>query len=200
MGPEQINLESLSQRKERSAPLLSPNPYDRHPSSVYALLFWVGRQEIGAAGRAERRYLDTVGAQTSVEELEAIGFGQVEEEQDRQFAMPRCPGCEEEHGILFAHRVQYLDLAKQLPGISELRFEPHPHFGADLETALANAGADGRLKILRLAAKIAPHFPHALLHNAPQRAAPSRMEHAHSFALGVDQNHGQAIGGLHAKD
>src|SRR5882724_1865673 len=114
--------------------------------------------------------------------------------------MPRRTRRQKKHGILFSHRVQLLDLSKQFASIGKLGFELHPYFLTNFKAALANTRADGSLKILRLAAKIASHFAHALLNNAPQRAAPSGMEHAHSLAFRIDENDRQAIGGLHAKD
>jgi hypothetical protein len=144
--------------------------------------------------------MDVLSDQTGVEKLATIGFRQIQKQLNRPFAVPRSPRRQKEHGIFLAHRVQLLNLTKQFVRVGELGFELHAHFGANLKAALANTRADGSLKVLGLAPKIAPHLAHTLLHNATQRAAPSSMEHADRFALGVDENHGQAIGGLHAKD
>ena len=43
------------------------------------------------------------------------------------------------------------------------------------------------------------HLAHTFLDDALDRAPPSGVKHAHGAAFGVDQNNGQAVGGLDAE-
>ena len=105
----------------------------------------------------------------------------------------------EQHRIFFAHGIGLFDLTEKLRGICELRLELGANFFAYLITAAVNAWADRGLQIARPTAEAAVHLAHTFLHNAFHRASPSGMKHTHSVLPGVDENNGQAVGGLNAE-
>jgi hypothetical protein len=116
-------------------------------------------------------------------------------------------GRQKQQRILFAHRIRFFDLAKQIVGVSELRLELLAHFGSDIVAASVNSRADGSFDIPGQRAKATEHFPHAFFNDAFDCAAPTCVKHSHGSLLGVDEDDGQAIGGLdseqnagHARD
>src|SRR5579862_2479077 len=110
--------------------------------------------------------------------------------------MPRRFGRQEKQWVLGLHRIFFLDLAKQVGRVTELSFELLPHFFADLVAAVVNPGTDRSPKIARLGAEPAPHLAGAFFDDAPQRTAPPCMKRSYRTAHGINQQHGEAVGGL----
>ena len=75
------------------------------------------------------------------------------------------------------------------------------HFRPHLVAALADAGTDGRVQILRRACRSAPRMAATAAAAMPRRrAAPSGVHRGHRAAALIHQQHGDAVGGLHRDD
>src|SRR5277367_3651925 len=74
------------------------------------------------------------------------------------------------------------------------------YFRSDVVTARVDTGTDRCSDISRQRAKPAAHFSHALLNDAFDRSAPTRMEYTHGSLLGIYQNNRQTIGRLDANE
>src|SRR6202030_1533031 len=114
----------------------------------------------------------------------------------RQLAVTGSPSSEKQQRILFANRIGLFGLAKQIPRVSELRFELLAHFGSDFVAAAVDSTPDRRFDVLRKRTDPSPHFTHSLFDNALHRPPPTYMEDADGFLLGVLQNDRQAISRL----
>ena len=102
-------------------------------------------------------------------------------------------------GYFSPYGIGLLDLAEQFRCIRELRLELFANFRAHFITAAVNAGTNRGLEISRPAAESAAHLSHALLDDPFDSAPPARVKHAHGAVFGVDENDGQAIGGLNTE-
>lgn len=85
-------------------------------------------------------------------------------------------------------------------GVRELRFEFDRHFRANFVTAAANRRADRGKQIPRFRAELHPHLADGFRDDALKRAAPTRMNSANHSLLRIDEENGNAIGGLHAEE
>jgi len=110
------------------------------------------------------------------------------------------PCRQKQQRVLFANRVRFFSLAKQIVGVSELRFELLAHFRADLVATAVDAGSDGRFDVSRQRAEVAAHFSHPFFNNAFDRAAPTRMEDSDGSLLCIDEYDWQAISRLDCDD
>lgn len=166
-----------------------------HHSSGHAVLGAVGKQDVGAAGGAESDFRDIFRGESGVEQLAAVGFGQVEEDLLGQFTVAGGARSQEEQRIFFVDLVRLFGDAEETASITELRFESSANLGPDLIATSANAGTDDGFQVAGTAAEVSPHLSDALFDNSLDRSAPSGMEDANGLAFCVHNNDGKAIGG-----
>lgn len=135
---------------------------------------------------------------SGVEQLAAVGFDEIKEDFFGQdiFAVSGSAGGEEEQRIAFVDFVGLFGFVEEIGGVGELRFEAVADFLSDLIAAVVNAGADGSLNVSRLRSEIAAHFSYTFFNDALHGAAPAGVEDTYCMALGVDQDDGEAVGGL----
>lgn len=84
--------------------------------------------------------------------------------------------------------------------LRELRGELLDNVGADFVTALAYARADGDENLHRARRKFHLHATKHLCGDARERAAPSSMNSGHGAMTRVDEEDGNAVGGLNGKE
>lgn len=153
----------------------------------------MGKQQVNAAGSAKRRSENVPGKDSGVDQLAPVGFDQIEKNRFRQLAVSGGPSTEKQQRIFFAHRLGFLDLAKQLAGVVELRLELLPHFGTNLVAARVNARTDGGAQIGGMGAEIAPHVSDAFFCDPLQRASPTGMKNPDRMFSGINQLQGKAV-------
>ncbi len=113
--------------------------------------------------------------------------------------MPRSTGGEKEHGVFIPDLVGVVYLAEELGRVGKLRFELLLHFFPDGIAALPYARPDGSDQIFWPGAKLQPHAPHSVFHDARQGAAPPRMKGRDRPLLPIRHKHGDAIRSLDAQ-
>jgi hypothetical protein len=148
------------------------------------------------AGSAEIARENVLRVEPGGEELGAIGFFQVEEDVfGRGLVAWRHP-IEPLDGIGFVARAEFV---KPVGGAGELGVELSGKFGADLVTAATDGGADGGEEASGPGAKVHLHFPDGFDDDAGEGAAPSGVDGSYGATLGVDEENGDAVGGLDAE-
>jgi len=160
-------------------------------------LFAVGEEEVGSAGGAEVDGVDVLGAEAGGQELGTIGFAEVKED-----ALGR--------GLVAGgHHVEPLDrvglvagaeFVKIVWGVRELGEELGGDFGADFVAAGADAGADGGEEVVGVCAEVHLHFADGFGGDAGQGAAPAGVDGGDGAFFGVNQEDGDAVGGLDGEE
>jgi len=84
--------------------------------------------------------------------------------------------------------------------ISELGLKLDGDFGADFVAAAADGGADGGEQVARLGAKFHLHFPDGFRDDALKGAAPSGMNGGDGALFRIDEENGNAVGGLYTQE
>lgn len=92
------------------------------------------------------------------------------------------------------------ELVEEVGGVGELREELAGDFGTDLVAAGADRGADGSEEVARVGAKVHLHFADGLRGNASQGAAPAGVDGGDGALFGVDEQDGDAVGGLDGQE
>jgi len=160
-------------------------------------LFAVAEEEIGVAGGAEVADEDVLGAEAGGEELGAIGFFQVEEDVFRRGL------------VAWGHHVEPLDrigfvasaeFVEPLWGIGELGMELDGDFGADFVTAAADRGTDGGEQVGGLGFEVHLHLADGFDGDAGEGATPSGVDGGYGAVFGVDEEDGDAVGGLDGEE
>src|SRR5579863_830654 len=149
---------------------------------------------------AERRSLDAFRRHAGGEQLLPVGFHQIKKNLLRQFAVPGSAGGQEQKGIFLAHRIGFLQFAKQSGRIPKLRFKLDANFFSDLIAAALNPRTNRSLQVTRAAAEVAMHFADAFFYDTLHRASPSGVKHAYGVPFGVHQNHREAVRGLNGEE
>ena len=101
--------------------------------------FPVGEEEVRAAGSAEVHDMDVARLQSGGEELEAIGFAEVEEDVFRRRLVAGRGHVEPLKRIRLVAGAKLVEIGR---GVGELREELRGDLGADFVAARADAGAD----------------------------------------------------------
>jgi len=111
----------------------------------------------------------------------------------------RGAGGQEQERIFFADWIGIFYFAKEARPVDELGFELCANFLANLVATALNAWADGGFEVAGAGAEVAEHFSDAFFDDALEGAAPSGVEDADGAMFGVDQDHGEAVGGLNGE-
>lgn len=149
------------------------------------------------AGGAEIADKDIFFAQASFEELGAVGFAKIEQDAGRRGLMAGGQLIEPLDGIGLIAGAEFVEIVL---GIGEFGGEGGSDFGADLVAAAANSGAKSCEEVLRLGTELHAHATCGFLDDASQGAAPTGVNCGDSMLFGVDEEDGNAIGGLYAKE
>ena len=107
------------------------------------------KEQPSVALRACAYHLNRFGSKSGSQQLPAIGFDQIEMQIWAEGRVSRRALRQKEHGIFRLDRIGRIDLAKELAGVVELRFELRKHLLADGVATGANAGTYGGKEILR---------------------------------------------------
>jgi len=160
-------------------------------------LFAVAEEEIGVAGGAEIADEDILGAEAGGEELGKIGFFQVEEDVFGRGL------------VAWGHHVEPLDrvgfvagaeFVEPIGGVGELGVELSGDFGADFVTAAADRGADGGEQVRGFGFEVHLHLADGFDGDASERAPPAGVNGGYGAVFGVDEEYGNAVGGLDAEE
>lgn len=107
------------------------------------------------------------------------------------------------------HHVQPLDgiglvasaeLVEPLRGFGELGKKLGGDFGADFIAAATNGRPDGGEEVSRIGFEIHSQLADGLNDDALERASPASMNGGNGTLFGIDEENGDAIGGLHAQE
>jgi len=129
--------------------------------------------------------------------LGAIGFAEVEKDVFRRGL------------VAGGHHVQPLDgigfvagakLVEPFGGFEELGEELGGDFGADFVAATSDGGADGGEKVGGLGVEVHLHLADGFDNDTGEGAAPSGVNGGDSALFGVDEENGDAIGGLDGEE
>lgn len=128
-----------------------------------------------------------------------VRLRQVEKNLLGQNAMAGSSGREKQHGIFFADRIGFFDLAKKFCRIGELGLEVITNFPTHFVTTTVNARADCGLEIAGTAAETTVHLADSFLRDPFERAVPAGVKYTYGPAVRVDKDDGQAIRGLNTE-
>jgi len=160
-------------------------------------LFAVAEEEIGAAGGAKIADEDVLGAEAGGEELGAIGFFQVEEDVFGRGLVPGGHHVEPLDGIGFVAGTEFV---KPIGGVGELGVELDGDFGADFVTAAADGRTNGGEEIGGFGSEVHLHLADGFDGDAGEGAAPSGVDGRYGSVFGVDEEYGDAVGGLDGEE
>ena len=160
-------------------------------------LFAVAEKEFGVAGGAEVANESVLGAEAGGEELGAVCFFQVEEDVFGRGLVSWGHHVEPLDGIGFVAGAEFVE---PFGGVGELGVELDGDFGADFVTAAADRGADGGEKVGGLGFEVHLHLADGLDGDACEGAAPSGVDGGYGAVFGVDEENGDAVGGLDAEE
>ncbi len=156
----------------------------------------VAEEKLAAAGGAQVTAEDVLFAQAGVEELRAVGFAQIEEHVLRSRLVAG------RHHVQPLERVGLVASAqfvKPFGSIRELGLELDGNFGTDFVAAAADGRADGSEQVRGPGAKLHVHFADGLGDDALERAAPAGVHVGDGALIGINEENGDAVGGLHAE-
>ena len=160
-------------------------------------LFAVAEEEIGVAGGAEVADEDVLGAEAGSEELGAIGFFQVEEDVSGRGLVAWGHHVEPLDGIGLVARAEFVE---PFGGIGELGVELDGDFGADFVAAAADGGTDGGEEVGGFGFEVHLHLADGFDSDTGERAAPASVDGGYGAVFGVDEEDGDAVGGLDAEE
>ena len=170
---------------------------DGEDAAGLGALFAVAEEEVRAAGGAEVADEDVLGAEAGGEELGAIGFFQVEEDVFGRGLVAWGHHVEPLDGIGFVAGAEFVE---PFGGVGELGVELDGDFGADFVTAAADRGADGGEQVGGPGAEVHLHLADGFDGDAGEGAAPSGVDGGYSAVFWVDEEDGDAVGGLDAEE
>lgn len=160
-------------------------------------LFAVAEEEIWVAGGAEIADENVLGAEACGEELGAIGFFQVEEDVFGRGLVAWRHHVEPLNGIGLVAGAEFVE---PIGGIGELGVELSGDFGADFVAAAADGRADGGEEVGGPGFEVHLHLANGFDGDAGEGAAPSGVDGGYGSVFGVDEEDGDAVGGLDAEE
>ena len=156
----------------------------------------VAEKKVASAGGAQVADEDVCGTEASTKELSTISFAEVEED-----VLGR--------GLVAGgHHVQPLDgiglvasakFVEPFGGFGELGLKLGGNFGADFIAAATNGGADGGEEVSRLGFELHLHLADGFDDDPLERASPAGMNSGDRALFWIDDENGDAVGGLHAQ-
>ena len=157
----------------------------------------VAEKEVATAGGAEAADEDVCGAQAGAKKLGTIGFAEIEEDVFGGWLMAGGHHVEPLDGVGFVAGAEFVE---PLGRLGELGEELAGDFRADFVAAAADGRADRGKEVGRLRFEVHLHLADSLDHNARQGAAPAGVNSGDGTLFGVDEENGDAIGGLDAQE
>jgi len=157
----------------------------------------VAEKEVATAGGAEAADEDVCGAQAGAKKLGTIGFAEIEEDVFGGWLMAGGHHVEPLDGVGFVAGAEFVE---PLGRLGELGEELAGDFRADFVAAAADGRADRGEEVGRLRFEVHLHLADSLDHNARQGAAPAGVNGGDGTLFGVDEENGDAIGGLDAQE
>jgi len=155
--------------------------------------FAVAEEKIALAGGAEVAYEDVGGAEAGAQELGAVGFAEVEKDVFGRGLVARGHHVQPLDGIGFVTGAEFVE---PLGGFGELGEELGGNFGADFVAAAADGWADGGEKIGGFGFVLHLHFADGFYDYARESAAPAGVNDRDGALFRVDEEDGDAVGGL----
>ena len=156
----------------------------------------VAEKKVASAGGAQVADEDVCGTEASTKELSTISFAEVEED-----VLGR--------GLVAGgHHVQPLDgiglvasakFVEPFGGFGELGLKLGGNFGADFIAAATNGGADGGEEVSRFGFELHLHLPDGFDDDPLERASPAGMNGGDRALFWIDEENGDAVGGLDAQ-
>ena len=160
-------------------------------------LFAVAEEERGVAGGAEAGGEDIFFAEACGEKLGAIGFGEIEADVFRRRLVAG------RHHVEPLERIGFFagaGLVEIVGGVRELGCELDDEFGADFVTAGADGWADGGEEIGGIRMETGVEFADGFFEDAGESAAPTGVDGGDGAFLGVNEEDGDAVGGLDGEE
>jgi len=129
--------------------------------------------------------------------LGAVGFAEVEEDAFGRGLVAGGHHVEPLDGVGLVAGAEFVEIAG---GVRELGEELGGYFGADFVTAGADARADGGQEIARVGAEMHLHFADGFGGYTGEGAAPASVDGGDGAFFGVDEEDGDAVGGLDGQE
>ncbi len=149
------------------------------------------------AGGAEVADEDVLGAEAGLEELEAVGFFQVEQDLFRRGLVAGGHHVEPLERVGFVAGAEFIE---KFGGVGEFCREIGGNFGADFVAATADGGADGGEHVFRVGFEFHLHLADGFDDDAGESAAPAGMNSGDNASFGIDDEDRGAVGGAHAEE
>ena len=159
--------------------------------------FAVAEEEVAAAGGAEVADGDVGGAEAGGEELGAIGFAEVEQDIFGRGLVAGGHHIEPLNGIGLVASAKFVE---PFGGFGELGEELGGDFGADFVAAAADGGADGSEEVGGVGFELHLHFADGFDDDAGESAAPASVDGGDGALFGIDEENGDAVGGLDGEE
>ena len=145
------------------------------------------------AGGAEVDGVDVLGAEAGVQELGAVGFAEVEKDAFGRGLVAGGHHVEPLDGVGLVAGAEFVEVGG---GVGELGEELGGDFGADFVAAGADAGTDGGEEVAGVGGEVHLHLADGLGGDAGEGAAPAGVDSGDGAFFGVDEEDGDAVGGL----
>ena len=170
---------------------------DGEEAAAFGAFFAVAEKEVGTAGGAEVADEDVGGEEASAQELRAIGFAEVEEDVFGRGLVAWGHHVEPLDGIGFVAGAEFVE---PFGGFSELGNKLGGDFGADFVAAAAYGWADGGEEVGRVGSEVHLHFADGFDNDALERAAPAGVNGGDDALFRIDEENGNAVGGLNSQE
>ncbi len=174
-----------------------PDADDGEEAAALWAFLAVAEEEVAAAGGAEVADEDVGCAEASREELGAIGFAQVEEDVLGWRLVAGGHHVQPLDGIGFVAGAEFV---KPIGGFGELREELGGDFGADFVAATTDRGSDGGEEVGGVGFELHLHLADGFDDDAGKSAAPAGVNGGDGAFFRIDQEDGDAVGGLDAEE
>ena len=192
-----LDLESKPQPGSARTPSCRPDADDGQEAAALGAFFAVAEEEIAAAGSTEIADKDVGGAEAGSEELGAIGFAEIEEDVLRWRLVAGGHHVEPLDGIGLVAGAEFV---KPFGGFGELGEKLGGDFGADFVAAASDGGADGGEEVGGLGFELHLQLADGFHNDTLEGAAPAGVNGGDSALFQVDEENGDAVGGLHAEE
>lgn len=156
----------------------------------------MAEKKIGAAGGAEIAREDVLRAQAGGKKLRAVGFAQIEVNVLRRRLVARRLHVEPLKRIRLFAGAGFIEI---FCGIGKLGSELGDEVGGNFVATWTDGGPEGGEQISGLAAEFELHATDGFLRDARESATPASMDGGDGALFGIDEENGDAIGGLNAE-
>jgi len=173
------------------------NADDRQEATALGTFLAVAEEKVAAAGSAQVANEDVWGAEAGAKELGVIGFAEVEEDALGRGLVAGRHHVQPLNGIGLVAGAKFVE---PFGGFGKLGKKLGGDFGADFIAAPADGGANGGEQIGRLGFELHLQLADSLDDDALERAAPASVNGGDGALVGIDEENGNAIGGLDAQE